>query len=436
VNVPPDEQYMRTLAALGAYVNLEATGRRPSTAPPTLDRMRALVALMAEPQDSYPVLHLTGTNGKTSTARILTSLLVAQGLSVGTYTSPHLERINERFAWNGDPISDDSFASVVGAVLELADLMAEPPWYFEVLAASAFRWFADIAVDAAVVEVGMLGRWDATNVVNAAVAVITNIGADHLDYAGDLEGVAYEKAGIVKPGCTLVVGEPEERWRSLFDSAGAAAVWRREEDFACVSSSIAHGGRLLDLRTPGSSYDGIFLPLHGLHQGNNAACALTAAEALFGTPLSADVVEAGFARVTSPGRLEVAGRRPLVLLDGAHNVDGADALGVALTEEFATLERWILVLGSLRGHDPGDLLRALDPNRIHHVVACQPDWGRALPADEVAAAARDAGVTAEVVADVGAAVATAIEMADEDDLVLVTGSLYVVGEARAALLGG
>src|SRR5438552_13303645 len=310
------------LAFLDDHLNLEmdVSGR---AAAKRLDRVGRLVELMADPQRAYPVLHLTGTNGKGSTARVLTSLLTAKGLSVGTYTSPHLERFNERMAWNGEPISDAAFVEVIEAVAGIEMLVPSRPTVFEILTAAAFRWFADIAVDAGVVEVGLGGRWDATNVADGQVAVVTNVSLDHAETIGPtLTDIAGEKAGIIKPGSTLVLGETTPALADIFRAAGAAEIWERGRDFACDGNRLAHGGRLLDLRTPGASYDDLYLPVHGAHQGDNAALALAAAEAFFGAPLDADVVEQAMAAVKIPGRLEVMSRHPLTVLDGAHNPAG------------------------------------------------------------------------------------------------------------------
>ncbi|MGH9150081.1 MAG: bifunctional folylpolyglutamate synthase/dihydrofolate synthase [Acidimicrobiales bacterium] len=420
------------LAYLDEHVNLEAMAVAGRAQPPSLDRTRELVGLMADPQHQYPVVHLTGTNGKTSTARMTAALCAAQGLSVGTYTSPHLDRVNDRMAWNGDPIDDGSLAGVVAAVAGLEPLLGGRPSYFEILTAAAFRWFADVAVDVAVVEVGLLGRWDATNVADGQVAVVTNVGADHLDYAGSREGVAREKAGIVKPGSILVLGEPDPALAPVFEAAGAAAVWRRGDDFACDANHLAHGGRLLRLRTPGAIYDEVFLPLHGAHQGDKAACALAAAEAFFGTPLAEEVVAEALGVVRSPGRLQVVSRQPLCLLDGAHNPDGAEALARALLDDFAGSAGLILVVGMLRPHDPAEMLGALDAGRARLVVACPPPSPRAVPPAEIAAAAAAMGVAAETAPSVAEALDLALAEARPDEAVVGTGSLYTVGAARAA----
>jgi dihydrofolate synthase/folylpolyglutamate synthase len=417
-------------------VNLEKTVATTRLAPPTLDRMRELMGLLADPQTSYPVLHLTGTNGKTSTARILTRLLEVAGLSVGAYTSPHLESITERIARNGEPISTEEFAEAMTALAGVSALMSTPPTYFEILTAAAFRWFGDVAVHAAVVEVGLLGKWDATNVADGQVAIVTNVGADHLDYAGSIEGVAEEKAGIVKPGSFLVLGEIEPDLAPVFTTTPAAEIWRAGDDFAVVDNSMAVGGRLVTIRTPTSMYEEIFLGLHGAHQGDNAAIALAACEAFLGGPLDGELVAEAFGSVTSPGRLEVMARQPLLLLDGAHNEGGAYALASAVEEEFSTVPRWTLVVGSLQPHEPEVFLSALGLSDVVRVIACEVANPRAVPAAEVAAAAEKLGMVAEVGGSVAEAVGRALAGSTADDGVIVTGSLWVVGEARTALRRG
>lgn len=419
------------LAYLDRHVNLEGTAGRVHGL--SLDRMRELAHVLGDPQHAAPVIHLTGTNGKGSVGRILTSLLQASGLSVGTYTSPHLERVNERISWNGEPIPDDDLAEAIGAVAAVEDLLAAPPSYFEILTAAAFRWFADRAVDVVVLEVGMLGRFDATNVADAQVAVITNIGFDHTDGGpGWREAIADEKSGIVKPGSTLVLGETSPELQPVFDLAGAETTWRRGPDFACEANRVAVGGRSLDLRTPHGVHDEVYLPLHGAHQGDNAAIALAAAEAFFGRGLARDVIDEGFATARVPGRLELVARHPAVLLDGAHNPPGAEALAAALAESFTVLGSRYLVVGFLRPRDPAEMLRLLTVDGVDLVVACEPDSPRAVPAPDVVSAAEGLGLAAEAVADPVEAVARALALAQEEDLVVVAGSLYVVGAVRAA----
>ncbi|MBV8160827.1 MAG: bifunctional folylpolyglutamate synthase/dihydrofolate synthase [Acidimicrobiia bacterium] len=424
------------LAYLDDHVNLE-TDASARAAAKRLDRVGRLVELMAEPQSAYPVLHLTGTNGKGSTARMLTSLLGAKGLSVGTYTSPHLERFNERIAWNGEAISDAALVEIIEAVASVETVVDDAPTVFELLTAAAFRWFADVAVDVAVVEVGLGGRWDATNVADGQVAVVTNVSLDHAETIGPtLADIATEKAGIVKPGSALVLGETDPALAEIFRAAGAADVWERNRDFGCTANGLTHGGRLIDLHTPGATYAGVYLPLHGAHQGDNAAVALAAAEAFFGEPLDADVVEEAFAAVRVPGRLEVVGRQPLVVLDGAHNPAGAAAAAAAVAEAFGGAASKVLVVGFLQGKDPAEMLEALHARDARAVVACPAPSPRTLAPGDVAAAARGLGLESEMVDSVPEALARALAMASPDDLVLVIGSLYVVGAARAALGGG
>jgi dihydrofolate synthase/folylpolyglutamate synthase len=398
-----------------------------------LDGMRRLVEVLGDPQHDQPTVHITGTNGKGSVARMVTQLLSVHDLTVGTYTSPHLEVLNERISRNGEPIADDALARVLSDLAAVESLLDRPASYFELLTAAAYRWFSDEAVAAAVVEVGLLGRFDATNVVDATVAVLTNVGFDHTDGAeGWRRRVAEEKVGIAKEGSTLVVGETDPELRDVFAATPAAEVWRRDEDFACTANRLAVGGRMLDLRTPGATYDDVFVPLHGAHQGDNAAIALAATEAFFDRPLEPGLVVEAFASVQNPGRFEVIGRDPLVILDGAHNPDGAAALADTLGEGFHQLGGRILVIGVLTGRDPYDLLDTLGADDAGLVVCCTPPSPRGLPAEDLATIARSLGASARVVPVVGDALRVAVDLATSDDLVLVAGSLYTVGAARAA----
>ena len=405
---------------------------------PTLDRTRELMTMLGDPQRAYPAIHLTGTNGKGSTAAMVTALLGARGLSVGTYTSPNLESVNERISRAGAPIDDFSFAEVLHLLSLIESSLSDRPTRFEVLTAAGLSWFADVAVDAAVVEVGVGGTWDATNVVDGVVAVLTNVSYDHTDILGPtLEGIARDKSGIVKPGSVAVVGEGDPDLvaliRSVAEKAGAAQVWVRGEEFDCTSNRLAVGGRLVDLRTPGAAYHDVLVPLHGEHQGLNAACALAAVEAFFEAPLDPEVVAEGFARVSVPGRLEVVGRRPLCILDGAHNVAGVRVLSRAL-QDFAVTGRSVAVVGMLTGRDPFAMLGPVAAAGVRMLVACAPVSPRAQPAEGVAEAARAAGTEVVVAGSVGEAVSVAQGLAGEDGLVVIAGSLYVVAEARAVLV--
>lgn len=402
-------------------------------------RLRDMVTLLTtigDPHRLFPAVHLTGTNGKTSTARMVTALMLAQGLSTGTYTSPHLSRLNERIEINGEPISDDELADALQVIKLSESILGNvSPSYFEITTAAAFRAFADSASDVGVVEVGVGGMWDATNVLDAVVTVVTNVALDHQAYLGDTrEQIATQKAGIVAPGSTLIVGENDPMLLPIFEQREPKLIVVAGRDFDVEGNRLAVGGRLVDIKTPTTRYDEVYINLHGAHQGINAATALTAVEAFFEQPLGDDVVREAFESVRSPGRMEVVRRQPLVLLDGAHNTAGARVLSSAVDEAFGESDR-ILVVGLLRPHDPVEMLEALASRRVRMLVACEPDWPRAVPTDEIVRAARSMGIPVVGVTEVSRAVDEAMAAAGDDDLVVVTGSLYVVGEARAALVG-
>ena len=420
------------LAYLDRHVNFEKAAARHKA--PTLDRMVRLCTLLGDPQTAYPVVHVTGTNGKGSTVRMVSALLAAQGLSVGTYTSPHLERINERFVWDAAPIDDAALADLLHDIEMYEAHLGAELTHFEVLTAAALRWFADIAVDVAVVEVGLGGRWDSTNVVDGSVAVVTNVGLDHVEVIGPTTvEIAQEKAGIIKPGSRVVLGETDPLLDPIFAAAPSAGLWRRDVDFGAIRNVVAVGGRLLDLKTPYGVSDDVFLPLRGAHQGDNSACALAAAEAFFDRQIDLSVVRRAFVDLQVPGRFEVVRRAPLVVLDGAHNPDGARALASTLADDFAGRAPNVLVVGLTQGRDPREMLSLMGAPGARQVVACAPHHPRALPASEVAAAARQLGVDASEAPTVEAAIAQAMEAVSDDEFVLISGSLYLVGEARARL---
>jgi dihydrofolate synthase/folylpolyglutamate synthase len=435
---PPFESVADAIVWLDSHIDFERHMPR-RRALPSLEGMRALTALLDEPQDSIPTVHVTGTNGKGSTSAMVTNLLMAQGLSVGTYTSPNLHVVQERLARNAQPIDDESLAGVLTELALLEPLLEQRPTRFELLTAAALSWFAAEAVDAMVIEVGLGGTWDSTNVVHADVAVLTNVSFDHTDVLGSsLEEIASDKSGIVDAGSTVVVGETRPELVAIVEeraaTRGAGPVWVAGRDFGCRSNLVAVGGRLVTLWTPGRTYDDVLVPLHGAHQGDNAACALAAAEAFFGAPLDPEVVEEAFAAVRVPGRLEVMGRHPLLLVDGAHNAAGMTALGRALTEEFAVEGRSVAVVGMLSGRDPSAMLAPLAEAGVGTVVACAPVSPRAMAPEDVAEAAVALGLATFVEPDVRDALRAAREMVDADGLVVVAGSLYVVGTARADVL--
>jgi dihydrofolate synthase/folylpolyglutamate synthase len=415
--------------------------RMPTRIGPTLERIEHLVDLLDHPERTAPAIHLTGTNGKTTCARMVTTLLAAFGVDAGRYTSPHLQEVRERLALPARVISEEELAGTWAYLepflLEVDLAHDEPVTFHEALTAMAFTWFAEVPVDAQVVEVGMGGSWDATNVVDGQVAVVNRIGLDHPELGDTVAAVAREKAGIIKQGAT-VVSQAQDREalavvRERAERQGARLLLAGP-DFDVERRRLALGGQLLDLRTPAGRVEDVLVPLHGRHQADNAASALVAVETfLGGRPLDADTVRTGFAQVTSPGRLEVVRREPLVLLDGAHNPDGARMLAAALLEEFV-VDRRTLVVACLADKDLRGILRGLAPamGRLIVTVNSSP---RAAPAERLSKEAEALGLVAQVEPDVASAVRRAIDQAGESEAVVVTGSLYTVGEARELLMG-
>ena len=422
--------FTEALAYLDDHMSYQKTGRIDS---PTIEPITAICAALGDPQLSAPVIHVTGTNGKGSTVQMISRLLAATGLTVGTYTSPHLEHVTERFKRNGEAITDDELAEQISAVAEVAPLVGQDPGYFEILTAAAFRWFADTAVDVMVIEVGLLGRWDATNIVDSQVAVVTNIGMDHNEFAGpSLVHIAEEKAGIVKAGSAVVIGETRPDLIDVFQQAGGATSLVRGADFDAISNSLAVSGRVVDIRTPTTIYTDVYVPLNGAHQGDNAALALTAVETFFASPLAEEVVNEGFAEVTMPGRFEIMGRQPLTIIDGAHNPVGADHCAQVFFEDFHPEGRRVLVVGTLR--DPKEMLSALRADEFDIVLVCTAPTPRGVPASDLVKAAAELGCEHVVSFDtIEEACHRAMDYADGDDAVLVTGSLYTAGAARTVL---
>ena len=411
---------------------------------PSLHRMEAMMEALDHPELKVPAIHITGTNGKTSVAKIASSLLAASGLKVGTYTSPHLTSMTERVALNGAPVSEDAFgeafdhlAPYLGVVEERLE---EKLTYFELMTALFFLWAADTPVDVAVIEVGLGGRWDATNVVEAPVAVVTNIGLDHTALLGDRPSTAAEKVGIVKRSAALVTAERDPRILEIFvDHARSqeARVITIGRDFDVTENKVAFGGRYLSLQTHDRNYDGLFLPLHGAHQGVNAATALQAVDSFLPEgSLSDGVVAEGFGAVTAPGRLETVrnDRRDgiPVVLDVAHNPDGLSALVKALAEAFA-FDRIVFVVGILKDKDHRGMIAELTrlPSAI---IFTQPSFERSESPEELQRIAQEVGCPASVSTDVTDALEAAFAKATSTDLICVTGSHYVVGEARSHLL--
>jgi dihydrofolate synthase / folylpolyglutamate synthase len=424
---------------------------------PSLDRIRALAQVMGDPQKAFRVVHITGTNGKTSTARMIERLLREHGLRTGRFTSPHLADVRERISIDGEPLAPARFVEVYEEVLPYLDLVdarfdetgSPRLTYFEVLVAMGYAAFADAPVDVAVVEVGMGGAWDATNIADGEVAVITPIAVDHERFLGrDVAAIAAEKAGILAPGAVAVVGEQEpEAWDVLAEHAGRVGVRllaREGAAFGIERREVAVGGQLLTVAGLGAVYDDLFLPLFGPHQAHNAACALVAVEAFLGTgadgtvaPLDVDAVRAGFADVDSPGRLEVVRRSPLVLVDAAHNPAGAQALAEAVPDAF-TFTKLVGVVAVLTDKDAFGILAALEPILDEVVVTRSASPRSTLPEDLFEAASEVFGEHRVTMAQrLDEAIDVAATLAEEDGRpgggVLVTGSITLVADARRLL---
>jgi len=478
-------------------VERQILARRPEhSIDPSLDRIRELAGLLGDPQRSYPVIHITGTNGKTSTARMIQTLLRARGLRTGLFTSPHLISIRERICIDGEPLSAERFVEIYAEIepyLRLVDdTQPVPLSFFEVLVAMAFAAFADAPVDVAVIEVGMGGTWDNTNVADGAVAVITPISIDHAEYLGDtIAKIAADKAGIIKPGAVAVLGQqPVEAATELLRRAAevGAAVAREGVEFGVIARELAVGGQRLTIKGLLGEYHDLFLPLFGAHQAANAACALAAVEAFSGgagspdgvseaaeadgavgsagagrrlrgsIALDADMVAGAFAAMTSPGRLEIVRRSPVVLVDAAHNPAGMAATTTALAEAFGSAEV-IAVLAVSADKDVAGVLGELEPAAAA-VVATSNSSARSMDPQELAQIARQVfgPDRVHVAKRLDDAIEIAVGLADEaatglggplaglisgdggagqgaGTVVLITGSVITAGDARLLLTG-
>ena len=426
--------YGAALDHLDTLINYESRPRAGRVHGLSLQSMQRLASAMGDPQRCYRVIHVTGTNGKGSTVRVTARLLQSMGLRVGAYLSPHLVAPTERISVDAEPMDPEAFGAAIGDVARFTDHMQMRATWFETVTAAALQHFADVAVDVAVVEVGMLGRFDATNVVDAEVAVVTNVGRDHTDGVGDWRmAVAHEKAGIVKPASTIVCGETDPRLRDVFRAEPHASMLERGSDFSAERERLAVGGWTADFLTPYGRHADALVALHGRHQLDNASLAVATAEAFFDSRLPDDVVDEALASVRVPGRFEIVGRDPLVILDGAHNPDGARAAAATLNEDFAPAGRRFLVVGMQSGRDIAGVLEGLEADRTERVVCCTAPTARGIPAPEIAAVAASLGAASEAVADVGAALDRALELAHAGDVVTVTGSFTVIGAAKTAL---
>ncbi|MCP2260124.1 dihydrofolate synthase / folylpolyglutamate synthase [Streptoalloteichus tenebrarius] len=440
------------LAELRA-VEAELDQRWPETRiAPSLDRIRLLTEVLGDPQRNYPVLHVAGTNGKTSTSRMIDALLTRVGLRTGRYTSPHLQLATERINVDNQPISPQRYVEVyrdIEPYVRMVDERGDVPMSkFEVLTGMAFAAFADAPVEAAVVEVGLGGTWDATNVADGRIAVVCPVGIDHVEYLGpDIASIAAEKAGIIKPDSVAVLAAQEpEAARVLLERCAevGATVAREGMEFGVLDRRLAVGGQMLRLQGLGGVYDEVFVPLHGEHQGRNAALALAAVEAFFGAgegrQLDVDAVRDAFASVQSPGRMERVRNAPTVLVDAAHNPHGARALAAALSGEFA-FRRLVAVVGVMGDKDARGILEALEPV-VTEVVLTRNSSPRSMDPDDLAVLAREIFSDDRIVVEtrLDDAIETAVGLAEETEDpdepisgagVVVTGSVVTAGEARA-----
>lgn len=415
---------------------------------PTLDRISALTDLLGSPQLSYPTIHLAGTNGKTSTSRMIDALMSELGYRTGRYTSPHLESFLERISIKGEPISPEEFIknyNDIALYFELVD--SKQPHkisYFEALTAIAFVAFAEHPVDLAVIEAGLGGEWDATNVVQSQVSVMTPIGMDHMEYLGDtLEKIAKTKSGIFKPESNVVLAAqtPEVAKVLMAKVAQVSAIpFRQGVEFSVANRAIAVGGQLISINGLHGLIDDIFLPLYGAHQANNAAIALAAAEAFTGVKLDSDLVRNAFAKVDSPGRCEVIRRDPTVIIDAAHNPHGAKALVATISTEF-DFETLIGVVAVLGDKDASGILAELS-QVVDYLILSESSSPRALPANELAKVAAQffKPEQIEIIPELRGAITYATEKAnlsnqvnDGVSAILITGSVVTAGQAKSIL---
>jgi dihydrofolate synthase / folylpolyglutamate synthase len=443
-------------------VEKEIFARRPEhSINPSLDRIRSLVTLLGDPQRSFPVIHVTGTNGKTSTSRMTEALLRARGLRTGLFTSPHLSSVRERICVDGEPLDAERFVAAYDEIRPYLDVVdasrGVPLSFFEVLVGMAFSVFADAPVDVCVLEVGMGGTWDNTNVADGAVAVVTPISVDHARYLGNtVAEIAADKAGIIKPGAVAVLAQqPPAAAEALLRRVGevGASVAREGVEFGVLSRELAVGGQQVSIRGLLGDYEDLYLPLFGDFQAGNLACALAAVEAFARTPgsdaddqpaaLDNAIVRRAVATISSPGRLEIVRRSPVVIVDAAHNPAGMAASVAALTEAF-TFTELIAILAISEDKDVPGILDELEPVVTHLIVTANSSR-RSMPAaalGELAVAAFGPD-RVTVAARLDDAIETGVALADEADAaaqggpgssgVLITGSVITAGDARVLL---
>ncbi len=431
------ETYGTALAWLESHVDFERVSPNRQS-PPSLQPIVDTLTLLAEPHRDYPSIHVTGTNGKGTTTTLASALLRTTGLRVGTFTSPDLHAVNERIAVNGEPIDDETFRALFARLADVEAVSHIVLTRFELLSVAAFLHFSDEGVDVAVIEVGLGGTWDSTNVIDGAVTVLTNVDLDHTAVLGPtIAHIARDKVGIFRPAAVAIVATTNaivvDIARRRVAELGATP-WFLGEVFDLERNDLAVGGRLVTVRTPFAHYADVALSLHGIHQGMNATTAIVAAEAFLDRALGDEVVRATLSRARMPGRMEVLAHHPMLVVDGAHNPAGIRALASTLDGAFHVEGDRRCVVGMLSGRNVDDMVAPLVDAGFSEFHCCAPRSPRAVDADVVAAAVRRRGGVALAHRTSSAALAHARERSTDDDLIVVTGSLYVVAEVRAEVL--
>ena len=431
------ESYVEALTWLESHTDFERVAPNRQELP-TLAPIFDTLAMLGDPQNDYPTIHITGTNGKGTTTTLTSALLGSTGLRVGTFTSPDLHAVNERIALNGEPIDDDTFIGLFSRLNDVESVTGIKLTRFELLTVAALLHFSDEGVDVAVIEVGMGGTWDSTNVINSDVAVLTNVDLDHTAVLGTtISAIASDKVGIFRTGgisilatTNAVVVEIAQKKASELGST----LWSIETDFSLERNELALGGRAITLRTPYEHYEEVLVSLHGIHQGVNAATAIITAEAFLGRGLGEEVVRATLRSARMPGRMELISRKPMIVVDGAHNPAGVRALVATLDGAFHVEGTRRCILGMLTGREIIDMVTPLVELGFTEFHCCAPHSPRAASAHDVAQAVRNAGGVAIEHPSVAAALAYAREHSTDEDLIVAAGSLYLVAEVRAEVM--
>jgi dihydrofolate synthase/folylpolyglutamate synthase len=429
--------YVDALTWLESHVDYElvAPNRREI---PTLQPIVDTLAMLADPQHDYPTIHITGTNGKGTTTTLTSALLSATGLRVGAFTSPDLHAVNERIAVNSEPIDDEEFIALLQRLADVESVSGIALTRFELLTAAAFLHFSDEGVDVAVIEVGMGGTWDSTNVIDGVVSVLTNVDLDHTAVLGTtIAAIASDKVGIFRADAIAIVATTNAIVVEIAQRRTAelgAELWLLGDTFALEQNELALGGRAITLRTPFARYEEILVSLHGIHQGVNAATAIVTAEAFLGRTLGEETVTLTLANARMPGRMELVSRKPMIVVDGAHNPAGVKALVATLDGAFHVAGERRCVLGMLSGRDIDDMVEPLVSLGFTEFHCCAPHSPRAVPASEVANAVRRHGGVAYEHPSATAALAHARERSTDEDLIVVAGSLYLVAEVRGEVM--